>query len=39
MKLRRLYTTVEMGEDGNTLYDGLVIMPVKIVGYGRRIKE
>ena len=33
MNLRRLYTTMEMGEDGNTLYNGLVMMPVKIVGY------
>ena len=33
MKLRRLYATMEMGEDGNTLYDGLVMMQVKIVGY------
>ena len=31
MKLRRLYNTVAIVEDGNTLYDGLATMLAKIV--------
>ena len=33
MKLRGLCATVAMGEDGNTLYNSLVMMLIKIVGY------
>ena len=35
MKLRRLYTTVAMGEDGNTMNNGLVMMLVEIISYGQ----
>ena len=35
MKSRRLYTTLAKVEDGNTLYNGLVMMLVKIFGYGQ----
>ena len=33
MKSRKLYNTMAMVEDGNTFYDGLVIMLAKIVDY------
>ena len=35
MKLRRLYDTIAIVKDGNTLYNSLAIVPVKIVGYRR----
>ena len=36
MKSRRSYNTVVMVEDGNNLYNGLVMMLVKIVGNGQK---
>ena len=33
IKVRRLYNTIAMAEDSNTLYNGLAIMPARIIGY------
>ena len=35
MKLSKLYATMALGEDGNILYNSLVLMLVKIIGYGQ----